>query len=156
MKLLGWVCFLLVLIPRSSAQELKDLRQVHITVETINKEEQKSIGLSEEAVESQTLVALKRDMPKLDVNKTAPSSVYVNINTIELTNALVVDLSIKLRRPARVLRDDSSEIGTTFATVWGRSVLLTGGQQDMASRIREEISEMITELAAAYYGENPR
>ncbi len=158
MRLLWSVCFLFVLVPHSNAQELKDLRQVQIIIENLKSERSKAIGLSEETLEAQTLVALKRDMPRLEVNKTAASYIYVNIIAAESRAEYVaVCLSIEVKRPVKIMGDDyHSEIGSTLATVWDTAFLLGGGKEDMASRIREKISNLITDLAAAYYRENPR
>jgi hypothetical protein len=159
MKLFMIACasfLLLFLAPLSNAQVLKELTQVSIVVEELGKTE-KDIGLSEEALESQTLVGLKRDLPKLKIRKDADSWVYVNVlSTAAGSNGVAVSIELEVKRPVKILSDLSySEISETSATVWGKGKLLTGPKYDMASRIREAISQMITDLAAAYYRDNP-
>jgi hypothetical protein len=110
-------------------------------------------------LESQTLVALKRDIPRLQINKTASAIFYVNIIAAEGKTAspyVGVCLSIELSRQVKVLGDDGqTEVGRGFATVWDTAYLLGGGKEDMAARIREKLSELITQFAAAYYRQNP-
>jgi hypothetical protein len=159
MKLFSIACasfLLLLLVPRSDAQDLKELTQASIVVEQLEKTA-KDIGLSEETLESQTLVGLKRDLPKLKISKDASPYVYVNVLAVEAgPDRVAVYVNIKVNRPVKILRDwSNSEVTGTVATVWNKGRLLAGPKYDMASRIREAISELTTKLAAAYYRDNP-
>ncbi|MGB8493723.1 MAG: hypothetical protein WCE53_04920 [Candidatus Acidiferrum sp.] len=97
--------------------------------------------MSEETLESQTLVGLKSDLPRLKISKDASPYVYVDI---------------KVNRPVKILREwSNSEVTATVATVWNKGKLLISTKYDMASRVREAISDLTTKLAAAYYRDNP-
>lgn len=59
---------------------------------------------------------LKRDLPKLEINKTAHSAVYVNLIVLEMRNGgFAVCLSIELKRPVTVRRN---EIILQSETLW--------------------------------------
>ena len=65
-------------------------------------------------------------------------------------------LNIKVNRPVKILREwSNSEVTATVATVWNKGKLLISTKYDMASRVREAISDLTTKLAAAYYRDNP-
>jgi outer membrane protein assembly factor BamA len=101
-------------------------------------------------------VGLKRDLPKLKIRKAANSYVYVNVLAVEAgPNGVAVCVRIEVNRPVKILRDGSnSEVTETDATVWSKERLLVGPKCDMASRVREAISDLTTYLAAAYYRDN--
>jgi len=136
------------------ANALKNLTQVSIVVEDLSDADAK-IGLTRTTLESQALVAVKRDMPKVSVNDSAIGYVYVRINTLFSNGEFVANVDVELKRPVTVLTEDGAPIGPSIATVWGKTVVLTGSGSDMASRVLAEVSLKITELAAAYYKANP-
>jgi hypothetical protein len=59
-----------------------------------------------------------------------------------------------LARPVKILGDDGSKYFTT-AIIWHDGFLLTDSAEHMASRIRDLISQAMTEFAAEYYKQNP-
>jgi hypothetical protein len=162
MKLLSISCVsfvLLLLTPRPSApvvEPLKDLQQVRLIVEDLGKTEEDA-GLSKEELESQALVAFRRDLPRLRINKAANSWVYVNILAVHAGSGFAVNLRIEVNRPVKILQDWSeSEIAETTAPVWDDAKILAGPKYDMASRIHESINDMTTKLAADFYRQNPQ
>ncbi|MGB8494225.1 MAG: hypothetical protein WCE53_07510, partial [Candidatus Acidiferrum sp.] len=106
MKLSSIACasfLLLLLAPRSDAQDLKELTQASIVVEELDKTAQ-DIGLSRETLESQTLVGLKRDLPKLKISKDASPYVYVHVLAVEAgPDRVAVYVDIKVNRPVKIL-----------------------------------------------------
>src|SRR6266478_3083303 len=163
MRFLSFACTLLTLLLGSypsHAQELKDLHQVSIVIEKLGDSE-KRVGLTEEALQSQTLVALKRDLPRLEVKEDAIPFLYVNTIATrvhfesggDLGTALC--LSIQLKRSVMVLNDDRRVIGGMVTTVWETGTLLVGSSENMASRVRDKINDLMTQFAAAYYRQNP-
>src|SRR6266478_2163678 len=109
MKFLWSLCLLFILGPRlNAAQELKNLHQVQIVIEDLSEIQSHAIGLSKKDLESQTLVALKRDIPRLQISDTANAIFYVNIIAAErkTTSPYVgVCLSIELSRRVKILGD---------------------------------------------------
>lgn len=159
MKLFSIACasfLLLLLASQSDAQDLKELTQASIVVEQLE-ETAKDIGLSEETLESQTFARLKRDLPKLKISKDASPYVYVKVLAVEAgPDRVAVYVDMKINRPVKILRDwSNSEVTATVATVWNKGKLLIGTKYDMASKVREAISDLTTKLAAAYYRDNP-
>jgi hypothetical protein len=72
------ICFLAA--PESTkCQELKGLQRIDILVENLSKADE-DMRLTRESLKDQTLVALKRDIPKLKiVDSPVSSSVYLQI-----------------------------------------------------------------------------
>jgi hypothetical protein len=95
----------LLLVPCSRAQTrqpLKGLQQVEIAVEEIGKLET-DIGLTKEVLESQALVALRRDIPALKISRGSMPFLYVNVLAAEAGYGVAVHVSVALSRPARIL-----------------------------------------------------
>ena len=147
------ICFFAV-SELTKAQELKGLRRVQIEVTPLNKAD-KEMDLTVESLWDQTLVALKRDIPKLKIEDAATSLVSVRVTSIS-TGGIEVASSVEvvLSRPVEIIADDGIK-SYTLAVVWEKSSLLVGPFSNMASRIHEEISEKLTAFAAKYYKDNP-
>ncbi|HJZ64111.1 MAG TPA: hypothetical protein VKD70_07330 [Candidatus Acidoferrum sp.] len=145
---------ILILFAQSCYAQTKGLKQVKIVVEDLNEQTQ-STGLSESEIKSVVLVALKRDMPKLQVSSDAVSYVYVNINCLSVPpSGRVCNLIVDLHRPVMVLDEDGSPIQRDMTAVWTRSMLLTNEVSAMGQSLRDSINRLLTMLAADYYSEN--
>jgi hypothetical protein len=142
---------------KSNAQhtvdKLKELKQVSVVIEELD-ERGKKIGLTDESLNSQALVAVKRDMPRIAVTESAISWLYVRVTVINANASVAASVTVQLHRPVTILTDDGAPLGIATATVWDREVVLAGSNGDMSSRVLEEVSRRITELAAAYYKAN--
>ena len=143
------------LVPCSShGQGLEGLNAVHVVIEDVEKAGT-DIGLFPEALQFQILVGLKRDLPRLKITPRSLSMVYLSLTVVGDPNTGVsVYVTTQLKRPAQIVRDDNSEGKFTLATVWNKGYLLSGPGYGMASRVREVISNQMTEFAADYYKQN--
>lgn len=158
MKTYLLICSILFLASPSQlrAQALKDLNQVEIIVEDPN-QIARSFGITTEVLESQTLVALKRDLPNIKITSNpALSFVHITVTAVEAGNGVSVHVSVEVVRPVRIILDDNSEGGKTNAAVWSKGVLLDGPVYNMGSRVRETLSNKITDLAADYFRQSGR
>jgi hypothetical protein len=150
------ICFLAA--PElTKCQDFKGLRRTRIIIEDLGKDAE-NIGLTRESLEDQILVALKRDIPKLRIVDSPDASfVYLQLTSVQIgTYAVATFVQVCLERPAKMIGDDGIEY-SIVATVWKRGTNLGvgGSPAKMASLIRDEISQAMTEFAAAYYKDNP-
>ena len=131
------------------------LRRVWIVIQPLNKAEE-GIGLDRESLKDQILVALKRDIPKLEIESSIQGSyIYLQITSAQTEpNRVATHVAVTLTRPVKIIGDDGSKT-EKFATVWEKGTLLYDTVQHMASRIRGEISQAMTAFAAQYYNDNP-
>ena len=149
---------LLVASQRTNAESknaLKGVTQLGILVENLDQQSQR-IGLTSALLESQALVAVKRDMPKVTVQNIDDASTYIYISIIALPTTAggsAITVLVELKRPVFVPTGENTP-SLIIATVWEKQTLLTGNNYDMESRIMAEINEKITLLAAAYYKAN--
>jgi hypothetical protein len=65
----------------TKAQEFQQLQRIQIVVENLNKLGN-DMGLTEESIKNQALVALKRDIPKLTIDPLWPSFLYIRITSV--------------------------------------------------------------------------
>jgi hypothetical protein len=79
----------------AGAQDLKDLKKVHIIVENLPKDAAE-MGIAEEGLLSQTLVALKRDIPKLLINSDSRSMVYIRVGGFADGSSCVATVEVSL------------------------------------------------------------
>jgi hypothetical protein len=144
------ICFLAT--PESTkCQAFKGLQRIDILVEKVNE----SIGLNHESLKDQILVALKRDIPKLKIDESSRSWVYLQITSFQTVQTGVATcVHVSLRRPARIIGDDGEQY-FTIVTTWEKETLIYGSIDRMPSSIRDEINESMTEFAAEYYKQNP-
>lgn len=147
----------------ASAQELKELGEVKIVVEPLDPDA-RAARLTKSNLESQTLVALKRDIPRLTVRGGAFPYIYINLVVIrqKLVSgremAYFACLSVFLMRPVDILPDsiiDGDPVHSTLASVWSKGKVLSAAKEDMAQFVRESLDELLTEFAADYYRDNP-
>ena len=117
---------------QSFVEPLKDLKQISIVVESIDSEES-NLGLREKEIEGWVLVALRRDIPNLKIDKRATSFVYVNFNFMKdkstdgRTMGFSGFVSLRIVRPAIIVTDNyDKSIGYNLATVWDNGNLLGG------------------------------
>jgi hypothetical protein len=84
-------------------------------------------GLSEESLRSLVLVDVKRDIPKIKIQKTVGTHIYVRITSIEVSQFWAACyVSVEMRRPARVLTEkDNAVVGFTLAPVWEKGAVLS-------------------------------
>jgi hypothetical protein len=122
------------------------------------------LGLTEEIVTSSVFVALKRDLPKLEVhrkcNNTEDGLIGISVAAMTVRNksgGLVghaTHVSLSLRRNAMILSgQDLQTIGVTFAQVWNTDTLLVG-KEDFAQQVIEVLKEFGIKFSAAYYRDN--
>lgn len=148
------ICFFITPGP-TKAQNLRGLTGVKILVEELT-DESKSLGLTSQSVRDHVLVALKRDIPKLKVSDTLSPYVYVRITSLifGVNNDFVAsNIEVHLKRP--VLIGETPDLIAVKATVWDKEALMTDSTTNMASRINNEISNILTMFAADYYKDNP-
>jgi hypothetical protein len=145
----------LALAPWLAAQEFSNLTKLRITVENLDADSLR-LGLTEELLKSQILIALKRDIPKVLVSASAHSMLYVNITTQPVgAGYSAVFLSVRLERAVHVLDEEgSTSQGFTVATVWDKGILFTGDNNTIKSRILSSLSDRLTLFAAEYYKAN--
>lgn len=133
---------------------LKGLHRVSIVIENIGKEGQ-DIHLDKQDLQSQTLVALRRDIPTLKINSESTPYVYVNIVGVKSGGGCAFFVHVGISRPALILDDDENVVLKALPEVWASGAILTGEPDTMAGRIRQVVSDKITEFAADYYKQNP-
>jgi hypothetical protein len=137
-----------------SFTDLKELKQVKIVVEELDADSGRA-GITKEALESQALAALKRDMPKVEVKDSAVSYIYVRVITSFKDNWCAVRVIVQLWRPVMVLKDEGDPVAPAIANVRERGTTLTGPGRTMGPKVLAEVSEKITEMAADYNKANP-
>ena len=149
--------FLLALLPAISCaqqpKKLKDLTEISILVEDLEQREIE-LGLSAEELKAVSLVALKRDLPNLKIDKSGDGMFYVNVTAARFPGGYAVHVEVSLDRRVAILREDNSEVTRALATVWSQGKVLTGTANGMSSKIYEYIREQVTILAADYYQQN--
>ncbi len=140
---------------------LTRLRQTYIFVEPLDADA-KTIGLSEKSLESQMLVGLRRDIPRLAIRKSTIPFLYLVVTVLRETSvggqevgfSAVVMLNMK--RPVAILEDVGvGEITIRTATVWYKGQLLVGTRTSIRQQVKDEIDEALTQFAADYYRQNP-
>ncbi len=146
----------------TKAGPLTRLRQTSILVEQLDADA-KTLGLSEESLESQMLVGLRRDIPKLAVRESAPPYLYLNLNVARQTTVggqetgFYACVSLEMRRPVTIQEDVGvGEVTFTSATVWIKGSLLVGPRRSIRQQVNNSIDELLTLFAADYYRQNPQ
>ncbi len=165
---IGSIAIVLLATLQCEPQETKvgpltNLRQTSILVESLN-EATKALGLSKVSLESQLLVGLRRDIPRLAVRESARPALYLMVNVSGETTkvrgrvrAFSACVTLQMWRPVTILEDVGvGEVTLTRATVWHRDYLLGGPRRSMRRRVKDEIDEQLTEFAADYYRQNPQ
>jgi hypothetical protein len=126
------------------------LEGVDIVIEHFNKDV--NFGFTQQDVESQVLVAIKRDLPKLAVGKRFGAYIYVRITPLVINGGFASNVSVQLRRPSHIFRENKTDTGiSATATVWDKGAILSGPASTIRAQIFEEISEDLTQFAADYY-----
>ena len=140
---------------------LTELSEVSIVVEGLSSETRR-VGLSVESLESQALVAIRRDIPSLTVTNDAIPYLYINVLVIQTETVggreigFVSFVKVQLKRPARIQSDDwGRELGFHMAGVWTTGGLLVGTRQSIAGQVMGEIDRNLKQFAADYYRHNP-
>jgi len=132
----------------------KGLEGIDIAVEDFDKVP--GLELSEKDVESQTLVAIKRNIPKLPVGKQFAAYIYVRITPVTVDGGVAVFVLVDLKRPSHILRENGTDTNIfALGSTWNKGTILVGPSSTIRSRIFETISEHMTQFAADYYRENP-
>jgi hypothetical protein len=134
--------------------DLKDLKQLKVVVEELDADAERA-GVTKEALQSQVLAALKRDLPQVGLKDSAVSYVYVRVITSFRDNWCAIRVVLQLWRPVIVMKDDGDPIGPTLANVRERGTTLAGPAKAMGPKVLEEVSTRITELAADFKQANP-
>lgn len=141
--------------------QFNGLQRIDVLVEALG-EADENIGLTRESLRDQILVALKRDIPKLKIVGAftgigpVTSEVHLQIKSFQTLkdSAVATFVALSLKRPALVIGDDGTKY-FVMATVWEKGTLLYATVDQMPSRIRDKISEGMTEFAAEYHKQNP-
>jgi hypothetical protein len=117
--------------------DLKELKQVKIVIEELDVDADRA-GITRGAIESQTIAALKQDMPKVEVKDSAVSYVYLRVITSFRDNWCAVRVVIQVWRPVMVLRDDGEPVAATLANVGERGTTLTGPGRTMGPKVLQD------------------
>ena len=161
---IGSIAIVLLASPQCEPQETKvgpltSLRQTSIMV-ALNADT-KALGFSRKSLESQMLVGLRRDIPRLAIRESARPFLYLIVNVGRLTSGtqergFAACVSLEMKRPVTILEDGGiGEVTFALATVWDRGTLLGGSRRDMRQQVKDSIDELLTEFAADYYRQNP-
>ncbi len=141
---------------------LKGLRQTSILVESLPPDA-KALGLSIKSLESQMLVGLRRDIPRLAVRESPRTYLYLQVTVLRATTVGGRELgfsafvSLGMSRPAMLLEDVGfGEVTFAMATVWEIGTVLSGSRTSIRQQVKDEIDELLTEFAADYYRQNPQ
>ena len=141
---------------------LTRLRQAYIVIEPLSPDAKK-LGLSIRSLESQMLVGLRRDIPRLAIREGVIPNLYLRVTILqertvegrELGFAAFVNLQVT--RPATILEDGAiGEVMVAMLTVWESAVLLTGSRRGIRQQVKESVNEKLTAFAADYYRQNPQ
>ena len=146
----------------TKAAPLKSLRQTTVLAESLGADA-KALGLSVKSLESQMLVGLRRDIPRLAVRESAIPYLYLNLNVMRNTTVggseagFSVCVSLEMKRIV-MIQDDvgDGEVTLAMAVVWHRGSLLGGSRRSIRQQVRDSIDEKLTEFAAEYYRQNPQ
>ena len=140
---------------------LTRLRQTSILAETLSADA-KTIGLSIKSLESQMLVGLRRDIPKLAVRESAIPYLYLVVTVERETymggqeRGFVACVLLKMKRPVTIQEDEwVGEVTNDMATVWDEGDLLGGPRTSIRQQVKDSISKLLTLFAADYYRQNP-
>ncbi len=141
---------------------LTRLRQTRVVAEPLSLDA-KAIGLSIKSLESQMLVGLRRDIPKLAVRESGVPFLYLVVTVAGETTArgreraFSACVSLSMMRPVTILEDGGiGEVTFTVATVWDRGELLGGPRRSIRQQVKDSIDEKLTAFAADYYRQNPQ
>ncbi len=145
----------------TKAGPLTKLRQISIVVEPLSVHA-KTLGLSKKSLESQMLVGLRRDIPKLAVRESAIPTLYLVVTVLSTriggkNVAFAAVFTLQMKRPVTILEDVGvGDVTFAMATVWDIGTLLTGSRTSIRQQVKDEIDELLTEFAADYYRQNPQ
>lgn len=141
---------------------LTELSKVSIIVVGDLDSDAREAGLSVESLESQALVAIRRDIPSLIVTNDEIPYLRIIVPVLQVKQVKMIDgfaaaVEAKLYRPARILSDDlGHELGFQTVGVWNSgAVLLVGNSQTIAGQVRDAIDSILKQFAADYYRHNP-
>ncbi len=164
---IGSIAILLLASLQCEPQETKvgpltRLRQTRIVVEPLSADA-KTLGLSRKSLESQMLVGLRRDIPKLAVRESAIPHLYLQVTVVRRTTVggqergSCVFVNLRMERPV-MLREDVGigEVTLVMATLWDMGALLASSRRSIRQQVRDSIDEILTEFAADYYRQNPQ
>ena len=139
---------------------LTSLRQTSIVAAL--KADAKPFDLSGKSLESQMLVALRRDIPKLAISESARPYLFLQVTMARETTVggretgFSACVSLQMKRPATIQEDVGvGEVTFAMATVWDKGSLLVGSRGDIRQLMKDSIDEKLTAFAADYYRQNP-
>ena len=166
---IGLILLMLMVSQRGEAQQsgqesgpLSNLRGVSIVIGDLSTDG-RGLGFSRSQLESQVLVGLKRNIPRLTIERNAISTVNLNVLVLrdrEVSGrdiGLTAYIFLSLERPVVIFSDDykSSLGGFTLATVWRMGLLISGPSQSSREQVRDALDRTLTRFAADYYRQNP-
>ncbi len=131
---------------------LGDLECVAIEVEEVGQEGEE-IGLTKPLLESYVRMGAKAKLPRLRVDASCQSYLYLNLNMIK---------GDSVRGPERVyygaMRLELRRLGTAaesketgIMTVWDRGVLLTGLKESFRGTAIDQVEDLMSLFAAGYH-----
>ena len=146
----------------TKAVGLKRLRRTSILVQQLDADA-KTIGLSIKSLESQMLVGLRRDIPKLAIRKSAIPYLYLRVTMVRITTVegrefgFSAFVSLGMVRPVMILEDGAvGEVALIRSAVWHAEALMFATRRDVRQLVKDNIDELLTEFAADYYRQNPQ
>ena len=144
----------------TKAQGFQKLERLGIIVENLD-QNSRNMGLTEESLKNQPLVALKRDIPKLKIEPVLTPYIYIRVSSLPVVSASELRfgfaslVEVPLKRNIRIVGDDSLGPSLIIATVWDKGSIFNGAQLQFASAIHLEIDGDLKAFAFEYYRENP-
>ena len=148
--------------PQETMVGLTRLRQTSIVVESLDADA-KTLGFSIKSLESQMLVGLRRDIPKLAVRESALPTLYVKVLALSEIYAagqksgFCVFVSLRMVRPVTILEDVGfGEVTFDLAKVWDEGSIVSGPPSSIRQQLKNSIDEKLTQFAADHYRQNPQ
>ncbi|NIO06573.1 MAG: hypothetical protein GTO40_00785 [Deltaproteobacteria bacterium] len=139
----------------SERGDLTRLGEVRVVVEDSNSH-MKEMGLTEEALKKEVVGLLLGKLPRVAIDNTAKSYVYVNVNvlygTVESRKRYYFgNVMVQVKQPV-INKNTGQEIS---AAVWGLSHVLTGPPNEASEHVFGSLNTILNKLAADWYQDNP-
>lgn len=152
-----FVALLILAVPRELAGQwehdrLAELPEVRIVAEGLMGDIEKS-GLNKESLTNHTLALLRKKLPRLVINKSAESFLYVNARLSRLGEEKTVYYGavwVGVYRPVIIKKTGKS----ISAMVWFRARSITGPLDDAVTHVRGNLDILITHFAAHWHRGN--
>jgi len=152
---------LVLMVPVESAAgsgKLTGLREVRLEIKDLSRIE-KELGLNEDSIKDHAFVLLRSKLPRLAVSESATSFVHVAPIIHFVTNQGGKKTGyygfVLIRVFRRVMIVEIRKV--TEVSVWEEIISIIGplGSGHAATNVRESLNELLTNLAADWYRDNP-